>query len=80
MEQDPLSSSRTIVGTEKYRQSKTLSCEQIAEMCEDLDQKDLNLSTTATTTTTTTTTTRTTNPKGQSRRQGLSKTRPSKKN
>ena len=71
MEQDPLSSSRTIVGTEKYRQSSSLSREQIAETLEDLDQKDLNLSTTATTTTTitttTTTTTTTTNTKPKSK-------------
>ena len=76
MEQDPLSSSHTIVGTEKYRQGKTLSREQIAETLENLDQKDLNLSTTAKTTTTTTTTT--TNQTGQCRPVGLSRPGPSK--
>ena len=34
-----MSSSCKIVGTEKYRESKTLSREQIAEMCENLDKK-----------------------------------------
>ena len=77
-----MSSSSKIEGTVKYRQRDGLSCEQIAEMCEDLDQKELKLSTTATattTTTTTTTTTRTTNPKGQCRTLGLPKPISSKK-
>ena len=78
-----MSSSSKIEGTVKYRQRDALSCEQIAEMCEDLDQKDLNLSTTATTTTTTTTTsttttTTTTKPKSKTRGVGLSRLGPSK--
>ena len=74
-----MSSAIKLEGTQKSRQWGGLSDEEIAKKCEEFDQEELQVSTTATTTmtTTTTTTTRTTIPKGQSRRQGLSKTRPS---
>ena len=77
-----MSSAIKLEGTQKSKQWGCLSDEEIAKKCEEYDQEELQVSTTATTTTTTTTTittTRTTNPKGQVRTPGLFKSKSSKK-
>ena len=74
-----MSSAIKLEGTQKSKQWGCLSDEEIAKKCEEYDQEELQVSTTATTTTTTTTTTRTTIPKGQCRTPGLPKPRSSKK-